>query len=440
MFYKWKKSTKKCLLTVLSVCMIGTCIPLAHIKTQADETAAVQNQEGNQEQTTENNVNNMTSISAETLTYCITLDPGHGGKDSGANGVNSSEKRLNLLIGKYLKEELEKYENVRVVMTRDKDVFVNLHKRIIIAQKNNADLMISLHNDSWDQGLPYDNGCSVLVAKKGSYRPEMITQEVRLGRNILSELKGIGLKARGFVRKKSARVPEYEDGSKGDYHAIIRDGMRTGIPSILIEHAFCDSKHDYKHFLKTEEQLRSLAAADARGIARFLQLRRKDTGEVLPPVEEKGKKQVCSSDASAYYTLAQKRYYNELYYSMLSSGTLRHASNQNIAAAENKASASAASGEVLQSADQLEQMKEMEQAAMIKAAEIQDKNEASGKKVPYVILWILAGFGLVVLIREVEFGFNFSIQFRIRGNQYDDWGHWETSHNFDRNRTGDIYG
>ena len=414
---KYRKFKKKCLLAMLGTVLLGSQMPFAAVTSLAADTGAAQTQ----------TVTCPSGLTAESITYKIVLDPGHGGDDTGADGWNSSEKRLNLKIGLYLKEELEKYNNVQVEMTRNKDVFVGLHKRIRIAAANKADLMVSLHNDSWDSATPYDNGCSVLVAKKGSYRPEMITQEVYLARSILSELKGIGLVNRGMMRKKSDRVPEYEDGSKGDYHAIIRDGMRMGIPSILIEHAFCDSKHDYKRFLKTDGQLKKLAQADARGIARFLQLKRKDTGEVLPSIEVKGKIQQCSADPGAYYTLAQKRYYNVLYDGIMAQGGIRHKTNLNIAGT----GTGTANSEAAESAEALE----LEKAAQIKAEEIARRNEQAQKDLPYVIWGILAGFGLLVLIREMDFGFSFSIRIKRRGEKYEAWKNWKTQYNYDKMNT-----
>lgn len=58
-------------------------------------------------------------------TLIVTLDPGHGGKDSGAtqkwNGKTAMEKEMNLKIGLACREELNKYAGVKVYMTRDND-------------------------------------------------------------------------------------------------------------------------------------------------------------------------------------------------------------------------------------------------------------------------------------------------------------------------------
>ncbi|MCH7760170.1 N-acetylmuramoyl-L-alanine amidase [candidate division TA06 bacterium] len=76
----------------------------------------------------------------------IVLDPGHGGKDPGAvspKGVK--EKDIVLAIAKKVKRLLEKRLKVKVVMTRNKDIFIPLSGRAEIAEKTKADLFVSIH-------------------------------------------------------------------------------------------------------------------------------------------------------------------------------------------------------------------------------------------------------------------------------------------------------
>ncbi len=79
----------------------------------------------------------------------IVIDPGHGGKDTGAQGKKSNEKDIVLSIGKLLKKELEK-EGFNVKMTRDKDVFIELGQRANLANQWDGDLFISLHCNAID--------------------------------------------------------------------------------------------------------------------------------------------------------------------------------------------------------------------------------------------------------------------------------------------------
>ena len=76
----------------------------------------------------------------------VVIDAGHGGKDPGAIGKHVREKdvtlKVALKVGKYIEENLP---DVKVIYTRSKDVFIPLKKRGQIANKNNADLFVSIH-------------------------------------------------------------------------------------------------------------------------------------------------------------------------------------------------------------------------------------------------------------------------------------------------------
>lgn len=76
----------------------------------------------------------------------IVIDPGHGGKDPGCNGQFAKEKDVSLAVSMKLKNYIEKYiPGVQVIMTREKDEFVELEERAQIANRNKADLFISIH-------------------------------------------------------------------------------------------------------------------------------------------------------------------------------------------------------------------------------------------------------------------------------------------------------
>jgi len=76
----------------------------------------------------------------------IVIDPGHGGKDSGAIGPTGlEEKNVTLEIAKLVKKLLEKKLHVKVILTRTKDVFIPLVRRPAIANSKKADLFISIH-------------------------------------------------------------------------------------------------------------------------------------------------------------------------------------------------------------------------------------------------------------------------------------------------------
>lgn len=91
----------------------------------------------------------ITAFLPQANAYTLVIDAGHGGKDPGAVGKNIYEKDLNLALALKIGEKIkQKYPNVKVVYTRDTDVFVPLQKRSEIANNNKADLFISIHANS----------------------------------------------------------------------------------------------------------------------------------------------------------------------------------------------------------------------------------------------------------------------------------------------------
>ncbi len=76
----------------------------------------------------------------------IVIDAGHGGKDPGCNGVSFKEKDVSLAVAIKLEAFLKEYlPDVKIIMTRKTDEFVELEERAQIANKNKADLFISIH-------------------------------------------------------------------------------------------------------------------------------------------------------------------------------------------------------------------------------------------------------------------------------------------------------
>lgn len=80
----------------------------------------------------------------------IMLDPGHGGEDPGAIGPNKTrEKDIVLSIARRLKALIDKQSNMKAYMTRNEDIFIPLKVRVAKAQKQRADLFISIHADAF---------------------------------------------------------------------------------------------------------------------------------------------------------------------------------------------------------------------------------------------------------------------------------------------------
>ena len=94
----------------------------------------------------------------------VVIDPGHGGRDPGAQGAKSKEKDIvldiALRVGKMINE---KYPDVEVIYTRKTDVFVELDKRGDIANKAHANLFISIHANSVKKGAKCPSGTETFV-------------------------------------------------------------------------------------------------------------------------------------------------------------------------------------------------------------------------------------------------------------------------------------
>jgi len=109
----------------------------------------------------------------------VVIDPGHGGKDPGTVGKLEYEKnvvlKISLLVGKLINQN---YPNINVIYTRDKDKAVDLYERANIANKNKADLFISIHANAII-GRPDVNGTETYTMglKKADRNLEVVQQE-----------------------------------------------------------------------------------------------------------------------------------------------------------------------------------------------------------------------------------------------------------------------
>jgi len=84
--------------------------------------------------------------------FVVVLDPGHGGKDPGAESGGYRESNLMLELAAAVKESLIRNTEFRVILTRTADIFLSLEDRITIAAQSGADLFISLHADAVIEG------------------------------------------------------------------------------------------------------------------------------------------------------------------------------------------------------------------------------------------------------------------------------------------------
>ena len=97
----------------------------------------------------------ITSMAADKDKFVLVIDAGHGGKDGGACANRAKEKNINLSValafGKLVEQNCP---DVKVIYTRKTDVFIPLHERAAIANRNKADVFISIHTNSVESRKP----------------------------------------------------------------------------------------------------------------------------------------------------------------------------------------------------------------------------------------------------------------------------------------------
>lgn len=217
----------------------------------------------------------------EGVTIC--LDPGHGGNDRGAIGVNNVyEKNLTLKIAQYCKQELEKY-NCHVVMTRTGDTNPSLENRANFAKSQGAQYLISIHLNSAAGGGAV--GAEVYYPNT-HWRPDISANGKNVAQAIQSQLVSLGLYDRGikFRTIDTNIYPDpfrYDDSSVADYYGIIRNAKYNGLTGMIIEHCFINNVSDYNNYLNSDAKLQKLGVADANGIVSALGLTKASENSVV---------------------------------------------------------------------------------------------------------------------------------------------------------------
>ncbi|MUG69116.1 MULTISPECIES: N-acetylmuramoyl-L-alanine amidase [Paenibacillus] len=189
----------------------------------------------------------------------VVVDPGHGGYDPGAIGVNGlQEKVVNLDISRKLRDLLEQ-RGYDVRMSRDSDVYLSLSERVAFAKNQNADLFVSIHANSYSN--PSTRGAMVLyyddaypqASYPASAEMRALTSESReLARKVLdSFVATVGGEDRGLV--PSAVY-------------VVRSG---NIPSVLVETAFLSNSADAALLANDSARL-TMAEGIAKGIEAYL--------------------------------------------------------------------------------------------------------------------------------------------------------------------------
>jgi len=216
----------------------------------------------------------------------IVLDPGHGGKDPGAIGRRGhlKEKDVTLRLARKIKDVLEA-SGVRVIMTRDSDVFIPLPKRADIANKSGADLFVSVHINASRSRLmrgfecyhlsnATDDNARVLEAFEDS--------SLRMGEGAEAEHssqldKALWDMALTENRLESAELASYVCDSVDQSFTISNKGIKsarfyvlkhTHIPAVLLEAGYISNRYEEAK-LKDPSFIDKLASAIGGGILKY---------------------------------------------------------------------------------------------------------------------------------------------------------------------------
>jgi N-acetylmuramoyl-L-alanine amidase len=125
----------------------------------------------------------------------VVIDAGHGGKDPGALGKKTKEKNLTLAIalklGNYIHVNMP---GVKVIYTRQKDEFIELYKRAEIANKNKADVFISIHVNANTSPKPYGTSTYVM----GLHKSDENLDVAKLENSVILKEEGYKQNYKGF--------------------------------------------------------------------------------------------------------------------------------------------------------------------------------------------------------------------------------------------------
>jgi N-acetylmuramoyl-L-alanine amidase len=210
----------------------------------------------------------------------VVLDAGHGGHDPGCHGASSHEKHIALgIVLKLGKIIQSNFPQVKVIYTRDKDVFVELNERAAIANRNKADLFISVHCNAAGSAAAYGTETWVMSAKSSEANLEVAKRENAVitleedyqekyeydptspvGHIIFSLYQNAYLEQ--SVRLANKIEHQFATANKRHSRGVKRAGFivlyRTAMPSVLIESGFLSNKSD-EDYLRSEEGQQAMA-------------------------------------------------------------------------------------------------------------------------------------------------------------------------------------
>ncbi len=181
-----------------------------------------------------------------TMKPTVILDPGHGGRDPGAVAHGLREKDLNLKLAHKVADRLE---GVKVLLTRESDIFVSLKDRVALSNRAEADLFVSLHaNAGGGHGFE-----SFIYGGLGNGDPAIKIQDI-IHRSIIKILSRWDIRDRG-MKDAAFYVLRY-----------------NRVPAVLLESLFIDNEREAQLW-REPPFVEALAGSIADGILESLNLK-----------------------------------------------------------------------------------------------------------------------------------------------------------------------
>lgn len=199
----------------------------------------------------------------------ITLDPGHGRYKNKGVTEGYYEGSAVFELAYALKDELEKYKDVNVFVTRESiDDDPTLESRGKTAIANGSQLFISLHTNAASSEKAH--GVSVFRSIK-SFESDALG--VKLGEAVANEMRKYT--SNTYLRGVMTRTYEGNDGQIYDYYGVIRASVKKGLKySYIVEHGFHTNKAECD-FMASDEKRKILAKVEAKTIAEYFGLEEK---------------------------------------------------------------------------------------------------------------------------------------------------------------------
>ncbi|MEG3311662.1 N-acetylmuramoyl-L-alanine amidase, partial [Streptococcus sp. SS-4456] len=195
-----------------------------------------------------------------TRSYTVYIDPGHGGRDSGASYGGIHEKNLAMSVSNKLRDNLLA-RGINVLMTRTGDTDVDFRtERSRMANESNADLFVSIHFNA--TGIGVQSTVKGIETYWYQYDPEYqpkINQEKHNDSTRLAESEILANRVQSSLIKETGAV---DRGVRRETFAVLRE---TAIPAILVELGFMDNPSELA-VIKEDKYHVKLAKALTQGI------------------------------------------------------------------------------------------------------------------------------------------------------------------------------